>query len=284
MGAGAAFEHRRAELAAEGRASDPESVVQSFLDDLEPGAPLAEYLGALQLAHREGGTLFVHGGVTAENLRVVPRRSERVASVDAWLAALNAFYAESVDAFRERRSLADGTPGWADLVAYQAPIPGTRLNQASVVYARPSTTEGDPLLPPPEVVRELLEAGIGRLVVGHTPSGDFPAVLRDGEFELVLADNSYGRVESGSVVTFAGGPLCIEGETELDSGERAAISHVVARGDGSPVGLVEVAGGRLVKAPLGEGYVLYKAVGDREVTQARVPREMVAGAELRAAR
>ena len=71
-GASEALEHRRAELSREGRASDPDAAAESYLEDLAPDGTLTRYLQACQLAHREGATLFVHGGVTAENLGVVP--------------------------------------------------------------------------------------------------------------------------------------------------------------------------------------------------------------------
>src|SRR5262245_42556716 len=126
MGAKIAFEMRQTEL---GPAATDADVVRSFLDDLAPDGDLSLYLAACQLAFRAGETLFVHGAVTSDNVGIVPGSNDRSLDPDAWIAGLNAFYAAQVEAFRDRRIASDGTSGWASLVAYQAPLPGTRLNQ-----------------------------------------------------------------------------------------------------------------------------------------------------------
>ena len=269
MGAREAFQHRHAELATEGRSSDDEGVVDSWLEDVAPQGSHTSYLAAAVLAHREGETLFLHGGVTSENLGVVPGVAARVVGVDAWIRALNDFYEASIDAFVEGRCAPSGTPRWQELLAYQAPLRGTALNQASVVYARPSDPLGNPALPPEPVIAKLRASSVRRVVVGHTPSGDCPALLRDGTgFELVLADNSYGRLEQGSRVIIDGDALRIEGATVLDSGEHARVAgeHEVF----SPplVGLREASSGRLVKARLDRGdYLLFRGLEGRRVEQ-----------------
>jgi hypothetical protein len=85
MGAAEAFAHRAAELRAEGAQADDEDVVDSFAADVAPGGALAEYLRSACLAHRADGTLFVHGGVTASSLGVVPGR-DPVDDVERWIA------------------------------------------------------------------------------------------------------------------------------------------------------------------------------------------------------
>jgi hypothetical protein len=287
MGARDAFQHRHAELTAEGRPASDEHVVDSWLDDVAPRGPLARYLAATTLAHREGETLFLHGGVTRENLGVVPGLATRVAGVDSWVRALNDFHAASIGAFLEGRCAPDGTPLWQELLAYQAPLPGTALNQASVVYARPSDPFGNPMLPPEDVIAELRASDVRRVVVGHTPSGDCPALLRDAHgFELVLADNSYGRLERGSRVTIDGGTLRIEGTTVLDSEEREPVAFDLAASASPYLGLREAAGsGRLVKARLERGdYLLYRGLEGRVVEQIAVTEAELARASLVAPR
>src|SRR5262249_48616125 len=105
----------------------------------------------------------------------------------------------------------------------------------------------------------LVEAGVRRVVVGHTPSGDTPSILRDPArgFELVMADNSYSRVTSGARVLLDGDAAHGWGRTVLDAGREVEVW--VARSldeEVSPIGLRAPAGGYLLKAPLPDGEVL----------------------------
>ena len=270
MGARRAFEHRRTELRAAGEASDDDAVTESFLADVAPDGELCQLLARSALAHRVDETLFVHGGVTAESFLCVPGRSARCSDVDAWVAELNEFIAAQVAAFVADRHDPRTEPAWAELIGYQAPRHGTSKNQGSVVYARPTDEVGNPLLPSAPVVRALRAAGVRRVVVGHTPSGDCPAVVRDGRgFELVLADNSYGRVEPGSQVYIEGSMLRIVGETELDGGERAAVRFEAHLDDSaSPLGLRMDGSEQLVKARLERGdWLLFRGLAGRGVEQ-----------------
>ena len=275
MAAPKAFELRRGELSVGSKDSDvdDEDVIQSFLSDLAPDGALARYLASAELAHREGETLFVHGAVTRENLFALPRgaKRERCEDLGDWVSELNAWYAASVLAFREQRMDDAGEPSWASLVAYQAPLPGTRLNQASVVYGRLADEHNNPRLPSRDVMDALARAGVARLVVGHTPSGDTPSLLRaESGFELLIADNSYGRVEEGSRVLIADGALTTEGTAELDPkpespsppGERVVVRMSLRLGDSAtPHGKRDRDSGHLVKGQLASGdYLLFKGM------------------------
>ncbi|MET0791719.1 MAG: hypothetical protein ABW061_09385 [Polyangiaceae bacterium] len=266
MGAPHAFAHRAAELASAGVAHDDEAVVRSFLQDLVPTGELTEYLCACRLVHREEHTLFVHGGVSSESLGYVPEAPQRFDTIEAWTAALNSFYVAQCAAFQDRR-----LEGYSALVAYQAPVPGTKLNQASVVYGRPTDELGNPVLPAPAVIAALRSAGIDRVVLGHTPSGDCPAVLRDGAgFELVLADNSHGRIESGSQVFLDEDPRIL-GASVLDNGEQVEVLTQLAQGGAaSPLGQRD-AEGRLVKARLRSGdYLVFRGFSGYRIEQSAV--------------
>lgn len=285
MGAKEAFEHRRAELAAsagarvEGHEVHDEAVAESFLDDVAPGGPMLAYLRACRLAHRAGPTLFVHGGVTSESLGTVPHRSERLADLDAWVAALDELLAGELDLFERGRS-----PD--TILAYQAPRPGTLWNQSSVVYGRLADEDANPSLPDEAVIRALAEAGVRRLVVGHTPSGDCPAILRDRGFELMLADNSYGRIERGSRVTLTHDETRVEGVSELDDGTRVPIAFRTRLAEtDDPLGRRVAASGALVKARAASGeYLLFRGLPERRVTQTIVTERELAALRLAPAR
>jgi hypothetical protein len=156
------------------------------------------------------------------------------------------------------------------------------VNQTSVVYARPTDERGDPVLPPEPVIASLRADGVRRVVVGHTPSGDCPAIFRDGlGFELVLADNSYGRVERGARVTIDGAVLRIEGVTTLDSGEEAGVLSVLDADAPVVLGQRDPASRRLVKGQLARGGFLgFRAKDGYEVEQVALTDDDLAGLAL----
>lgn len=275
MGAKDAFEHRRAALAGD------EAVVQSYLDDLAEGGALFEYLARAELAHRIDETLFVHGAVGPGSLGHVPGEGARIDDVDLWIARLNRFHAEQFEAFAARALDPDGQPRWAPIIAYQAPVKGQRDNPESVVYARLTDEHGNPFLPDAEVVRALGRAGIARVVVGHTPSGDCPSLLRHEGFELVMADNSYGRHERGAQVILDGRRTEIRGETVLDAGEREPIAVALEIGEPTPIGRRDAGDGRLVKSRLQRGdYLLFRALPQFRVEQRAEPPDAIAARRL----
>jgi hypothetical protein len=285
MGARGAFDFRKAELARSGAPVSDEDVVDSYLEELGPGGALRDYLSACQLTYRVGKTLFLHGGLHEDSLGAVPSR-ERVEGVDAWSEALNAWYRDQLAAFAEERFDADGRPAWEQVIAYQAPTPGRRINTGSVVYGRMADEYNHPTLPSPGLIETLTRQGIHRVVVGHTPSGDCPSLLVDDGFELLLADNSYGRVEGASRVFLGEDRVQVEGEVMLDDGrlEQLRFEHVLGDTSG-PLGRQLVDTGQLVKGPLQSGeWLLFRALPDFRVEQLAVDLGSLVGRALGPAR
>jgi hypothetical protein len=285
MGARGAFEFRRAELARTDASVSEEDVVSSFLEDLGPGGMLRDYLTACQLAHRIGNTLFVHGGLHEDSLGMVPSQG-RVEGVDAWAEALNGWYREQLAAFAEGRFDSHGVPAWEPVIAYQAPTPGKRINTASVVYGRMADELNHPTLPSRALIETLARSGLHRLVVGHTPSGDCPSVLREEAFELILADNSYGRVEGASRVFLRDDSVIVEGQVKLDDGRLERIHFRTALGDTSlPIGRQLLDTGQLVKGPLTSGgWLLFRALPQFRIEQLSVEPGALSGRALGPAR
>lgn len=249
MGAADAFAHRRDELAANGEPHGDDDVVDSFLADVAPGGDLFAYLDQGVIARRDGGVLFVHGGVTGASVGRVPGRAPSP-DLDRWIAALDEFRAEGLDAYRTGR-IVDGRPAWADLVAYQAPLPGSKANPTSVIYGRSGDDANHLRRPDDAARRALADAGIDRVVVGHTPTGDTPAIAADAALVLVCADNSRGAHAFGSRVTVDDRGVDIDAWAVVDD----APAHVTARvvpGDGGPVGY-EGPDGAQVRGRLDDG-------------------------------
>jgi hypothetical protein len=270
MGARGAFEFRREELVAEGRAASDDDVVQSYLDEVAPGGTARRYLAQCTLAFRRGRSLFVHGGLTEESLGTVPGDA-RIDGVDAWCAKLNAWYRAQLAAFEAHALDDDGRPTWTPLVAYQAPAPGSRTNQKSVVYGRNADGDNNPLLPVARVIEACAAEGIHRVLVGHTPNGDSPSVLRDParRFELIIADNSYSRLADGSRVIVEDDAVEVSGRTQLDDGRRGEITFTLAHDDAtSMIGLRARDGGWLVKGRFTEGdYLLFRYLPGYKIEQ-----------------
>ena len=261
MNAPRAFDLRRDELGAHGAIVTDEDVVASFLADVSPEGALSKYLASCQLAWRHGETLFVHGAVTEESLGHVPG-APRIDDVDEWIASLNAWCDAQIAGYREGRMSDDGVPAWAPLLAYQGPVRGTRLNQASVVYGRYTDDDGNPWAPSRRAIDRLARAGVRRIVAGHTPTGDTPAVLRAHGFELVLADDSYSRLEVGTKVTVDGARLAIDGRAKLDDGTCEDVRIDVSLDDDvAPLAMRDRETMHLVKGRLdGGGYLLFKGL------------------------
>jgi hypothetical protein len=270
MGARQAFELRRTELG--GAPITDEAVVDSYLEEVGPGGELREYLLSAQLAYRSGATLFVHGAVGPESLGSVPGRAEKIDDLDAWIAALNAWYDDQLAAF-----VAGEPQGYRPLVYYQAPVPGKKVNPASVVYSRFGDELNNLILPPRETVAELRRAGIRRVLVGHTPNGDSPSILRDEDFAYVCADNSYARHPDGAKVTVDERGLTIEARSVLDGGAGVDLGFTLG-GEDAPIGMRVADTGHLVKGATTAGdYVLFRYLPQFQVEQLAVsPSELAA--------
>jgi hypothetical protein len=272
MGAQDAFAHRAAELQHEQRPSSDDDVVQSFLDDLQPpSGTLFRYLAACQLAFQHHGTLFVHGGIDDESLGYVPGGTP-TPTLATWTARLNAFFTEQIDAYA-RQPLGVDEPAWMPIIQYQAPRDGGR-NRQSVVYGRfGDDAWNNPGLPSAAAIHWLTRQGIHRVVVGHTPVGDLPAVLRtdDGALEVIIADNSRSRVETSTVVTLTDDEVVMRGKTVLDDGTILDVDQTLPRQESiAPVGTV-LPSGDIVKAVVDGACLLFRFEEKFAIRQTRQP-------------
>jgi hypothetical protein len=245
MGAARAFELRRQEITQdEKRIASDEDVVESFLQELRAGGKFRRFLELGQLAHRIGNTLFVHGGVTAENLGLVPGLKGPPLAIDDWIRNLNEWLQKGIKLWSAQKENWSGLTlrpeqPWLD---YPMPNPGMNSKPTSVVTGRNSGRKNHPLFPAPFVVAELLRQGIERILIGHTPTGDYPVTLRlaNGSFEVISADNSFSQSESfASVLHLKGNRLRqmeIRGKVLLANGQAVEVSTDLTLGVSDPVG------------------------------------------------
>lgn len=235
--------------------SDDE-VVESFLADVQPGGALRAYLEHACIACVLGSTIFVHGALEPTSIRLVPLDSTRfylpptpqpmreVDTVAAWVEEMNGVLRRGLAAHLARPEWDDErrTRGGEVLMALQnrcamhgrcvvsgAYSSGGCITHAAVadlrrdVHAKAAETgdanQFERILADPldgEVAAWLRKEGIRRVVVGHKPSGDSPAVLSAAAtgVEIISADTSYadredvlGRGQSLAGVTIRGQSL-----------------------------------------------------------------------------
>jgi hypothetical protein len=191
-----------------------------------------------------------------------------------WPGGLNDWYRDHVERFCAGEPGADGPAAWNPLILYQAPAPGQRTNPASVVYGRSADAENNLHLPARRALDELREAGIRRIVVGHTPNGDTPTLVREGDQELLCGDNSHARHTSGSQVVLSEEALEISADCRLDDDRLARVRfRLDARDRESPLGR-RTRDGYLIKGRLEGGEWLLFRILPGWRTEQRAVREL----------
>jgi hypothetical protein len=247
MGSPNAFELRGRELYKDPKmpysSTMNDEIAESFLRDLGPGGVFRRFLELGQLAHRIENTLFLHGGITEENFGAV--LSGQIESTSNWIISLNQWLQTGVETWEQK-----GGPQWNGIdprpeqpwFDYILSKPGRNGNPESVVAGRSNDHLNNPRLPSKAIIEKLLSEGIERIVVGHSPTGDFAVVLRstDDRFELVSADNSYATNENfATIVHFKGDKLRqtdIRGTIKLDSGVEVSARSELTLGESTLIG------------------------------------------------
>ncbi|KAJ0409297.1 hypothetical protein ATCC90586_007575 [Pythium insidiosum] len=214
MGCQGEFERRRRELQARSAAAkvSDQDVLASFIDSVaQPSGALREYLEHGALAFLTHDTLFLHGGVvtsvdtdgrvTAGALGRVPGSTLVFADVREWVDALNAWYQQELDAWRRQPTWTEdrSSRGGNALLEYVLPS-----HRESVVMGRHLDRAGMPVALPPDAVAWLSANGVRRLLIGHTPHGNSPTVVKQPAWngqcplfeEVVMSDTSYSDMSA----------------------------------------------------------------------------------------
>ncbi|KAL1503822.1 hypothetical protein AB1Y20_012289 [Prymnesium parvum] len=311
-----------------------EEVVEEARADVMPNGVMRQYLECAELAVILGNTLFVHGAIDAATMGVVPDDStpfslptepypvRRVDGVHEWAAAMNAFLRRGLadhaarpewDEARTARggeqllAVQNREASWGRTIVSNCYCDGGTITSTAAALRRAEFLSRPPsdafafaaLCSDPRdqrVADWLASASIRRVVVGHKPSGDSPAVLssRYTGVELISADTSYadpqaadGRGQSVACVLLRG-PSLDENHSlvygTLADGRRhearlATLGGAADGEGGDPHVGVELEDGWWVKARLceegaggGARYVCCRGAG-REVEYKEVPEE-----------
>ncbi|KAG1707456.1 hypothetical protein DVH05_026654 [Phytophthora capsici] len=210
MGAQGDFERRRAELKLHKTVSDQadvtdEEVVESYMDSVKEGGVLYEYLLHGSLAFVAHQTLWVHGGIINGDQeasfsalgRVPDEPSKRFDSVLEWVDELNAWYRRQVQEWIEHPTWNEdrSSRGGGELLKYVLPD-----YIGSVVMGRHLLPSGMPTSVPLEISSLLSESGIRRVVIGHTPHGNCPTVVKQPQQDTCTADRTESIVSFEEVI------------------------------------------------------------------------------------
>ncbi len=164
-------------------------VIDQIILDHSNNGRVAEFLSHGQIAARFGNTLFVHGGVMKEAIKQVPDKTELFNDSGKWIGELNSWYKGQIAAWRKDPTVSISEDGAMEMV-----------------FGKNSDAYNNPILPDQETIDWLMGNGIRRVVIGHTPTGEAPVIIRSANgFEVISADNSYAANESlAHQITFKG--------------------------------------------------------------------------------
>ena len=275
MGAPSAFELRRKELTEKNLPNTDEDIVDSFIKETAPGSPFALLLSLSVVIAKVENTVFVHGGLTPENIGRVPGAKRVFKDVDEWTVRLNRWYRLNLLDWRIKAASWNGRapfPG-INLVTYSRKTDLHVNNPISVVYNRTTDDANKVKLPSAEVISYLLENGINRLALGHTPSGQIPVILRSpkDDFETIVADNSYGQMkEQPSFVTFNGDNTSIRSLLRVD-GNPLEVNFTTKLGQKSMIGKRQ-SNGSVIVAETEDSYINYQLKPGFKVVYTQSPK------------
>ncbi|KAL1526378.1 hypothetical protein AB1Y20_015091 [Prymnesium parvum] len=249
MGAEGDFERRRSEIAllrrsgsvhaagmataVDGEVSDEETA-QSYVASVGEGGFMREYLELSQLGLVLNRTLFLHGGLVGSYRSGssicyghVPGQKVRVLDTRKWVGALNAWAMQQVADWLLKPYWVvapDGsrTRGGEELMDYVAPN-----SEPSVVMGRHLDPSGMPKALPNSVVECLLASNIYRLLVGHTPHGNCPTVIKQTVEPSRHSPNRYQPIwgDLGGEVNHEDVSLSLSRQSSLGSRAASSRSH-----------------------------------------------------------
>ncbi|KAK1932558.1 hypothetical protein P3T76_012142 [Phytophthora citrophthora] len=239
MGAQGDFERRRAELKLRKAVGDQadvtdKDVVKSYTDSVKEGGVLYEYLLHGSLAFVAHQTLFVHGGIINSDQdasfsalgRVPDEPSKRFDSVLGWVEELNAWYRRQVQGWIEHPTWNEdrSSRGGNELLKYVLPD-----YTGSVVMGRHLLPSGMPTSVPLEIASLLSESGIRRVVIGHTPHGNCPTVVKQ-----LQQQDTCATARKDNIVSFEEVIMCDTSYSDARAPDNRGIaaSELVVQPDG----------------------------------------------------
>ncbi|KAG7400973.1 hypothetical protein PHYBOEH_003563 [Phytophthora boehmeriae] len=255
MGSQGDFSRRRDELRSREAEVSDEDVVNSYMSSVENGGVIRDYLLHGSLAFVMHQTLFVHGGIingdaaaSLSALGKVPGEPSRFNTVSEWVEKLNFWYRSQVQEWIEHPTWSDDRTfrGGNELLKYVLPD-----YSGSVVMGRHLLPSGMPTPLPKKIAALLSDSGIRRVIIGHTPHGNCPTVIKQPKFQ---EDTCAGGGNEDSVVSFEDVIMC-----DTSYSDSRALDN---RGSAASEVVVEPSGRVLVNGVLEDGRRISYVVQD----------------------
>eukprot|EP01102_Stenamoeba_stenopodia_P021726 TRINITY_DN8838_c0_g1_i1.p1 TRINITY_DN8838_c0_g1~~TRINITY_DN8838_c0_g1_i1.p1 ORF type:complete len:337 (+),score=45.78 TRINITY_DN8838_c0_g1_i1:64-1074(+) len=244
MGAATSFEQRRKAIAhrlhRDSETISDDQVVEDYLNSVvKPDGFVREYLEHANIAVCLGNTLFVHGAVTDRNIGFLPSTDNREAvqevppgeetigklSAREWIQALNSWGKDSFEQWKHQpqwNSDRTSRGGHAIMGYYYArAMSGVPPKGARTVTITDWLVNGHPKGPSSKVGEYLNQSGLYRVMTGHKPFGDSPAIMRSSSsssslLEVVSADTSYSDTSAEDMRGIAVSEVLIQGTLEAN--------------------------------------------------------------------
>lgn len=162
----------------------------------------------------DGHIGVVHGGITKQNMGVVPGVTENL-SPKKWLPRLKQFGHDELELFQ--KDLAAGRTNSSSKVLYYGDAiwndewKKVIANDQSVVYPIRVKADGNFRLPENEVMEYLSKDGIDTVVKGHDPVGNTPLPLKKDGFLYFYGDTSYAPNGTHTTVVIEDGRFQVRG-------------------------------------------------------------------------
>lgn len=283
MGQSSAVEFHRQELSnLKGTSVSLRDARLDFLDLItNPHREYLKYLQLGQLAHVENNALFVHGGLPALT-GFVPESSVLTLDMQKWAQRLNEFGSAGLAEFVLGLGSGKFGPSAKRMVFYGDALFDSIANRVvnhnnSVIYGPRYRQNGTFRLPPDPQLTALAQSGVRIVVLGHSPAGHLPMILRDPVRNIlyVFADVSYTKNGVFSGVSIEGDVVKVRGTM----GDGTGVSFSTSATDvTSPIGMM--LGDELVIAQVANGdYVLFRyggaggrSIEERVVAASELPR------------
>ena len=202
MGCPHTFRYRREEMAQSLQKTDISDVdvLRNFLQETAPDGLMGQYLQLAQVGVIVPDTciLAVHGGLTETNIGKLPEMSAQdkpITDVKLWIKLFNEWYAEQIKQWIHFKPTELTVPGCAKLDESALPLPGK--NKTIITSDMLSKDRG--FIDIPAIVRDyLIKNKIYVVLTGHQPSGDHPAILRNGNVIFINGDTGYAKFNPGN--------------------------------------------------------------------------------------